>query len=103
MVAFFMPGIREEQLYAIETVISYLLLRGQCASCGASYSPRYMLVEALTGLLAGIVALHFVSAPIAVGGALLLTFALITLTGIDYDTYLLPDNITLPLLWAALP
>lgn len=83
-------------------VISYLLLGGKCAQCKTPYSARYPAVEALTGVLSAAVAYVFFGDLAAVAAALLLTWSLVALTGIDYDTYLLPDNITLPLLWAGL-
>ena len=83
-------------------VLSYLLLGGKCVACKAPYSARYPLVEAITALLSATVAWHFSADIAAVGLALLLTWSLIALTGIDYDTYLLPDNITLPLVWLGL-
>jgi len=82
-------------------VISWLVLRGRCASCKAKIPARYPLVELTTGLLSAWVAWHFgFGAPAAC--ALLITWALIALTGIDVDHQLLPDGITLPLMWAAL-
>ena len=88
------------QITALENIpiISYLLLRGRCSNCGTSISPRYPVVEAVTGLLSAYAVWHF--GPTLQGaGALLLIWALIALTGIDFDTQLLPDSITLPLLW----
>ncbi len=82
-------------------VVSWLVLRGRCASCKARISARYPLVELATGLLSAWVAWHFgFGTPAAC--ALLVTWALIALTGIDIDHQLLPDGITLPLLWAGL-
>jgi leader peptidase (prepilin peptidase)/N-methyltransferase len=82
-------------------VISWLVLRGRCASCKTKISARYPLVELTTGVLSAWVAWHFgFGAPAAC--ALLITWALIALTGIDIDHQLLPDNITLPLMWAGL-
>src|SRR6202166_2563992 len=82
-------------------VISWLLLRGRCASCNAEISKRYPLVELASGLLSAWVAWHFgFGAPVAC--ALLITWSLIALTGIDVDHQLLPDGITLPLMWAGL-
>jgi leader peptidase (prepilin peptidase)/N-methyltransferase len=82
-------------------VVSWLILRGRCASCKARISARYPLVELATGLLSAGVAWHFgFGAP--AGCALLVTWALIALTGIDIDHQLLPDCITLPLMWAGL-
>ena len=91
------------QITALENIpiISYLLLRGRCSSCGTSISLRYPVVEAVTGLLSAYAVWHF--GPTLQGaGALLLIWALIALTGIDFDTQLLPDSITLPLLWLGL-
>jgi leader peptidase (prepilin peptidase) / N-methyltransferase len=82
-------------------VLSWLMLRGRCASCKARISRRYPLVELATGILSAWVAWHFgFGAPAAC--ALAVTWALIALTGIDIDHQLLPDNITLPLMWAGL-
>ncbi len=82
-------------------IVSYLFLRGKCKGCGAPISARYPAVEAVTGLLSGFVAWHFgFGIPTAV--ALLLVWSLIALTFIDFDTQLLPDDITLPLLWLGL-
>lgn len=82
-------------------VLSYVWLRGKCAGCGAYISLRYPLVEALTALLSAFVAWHF-GFGWAAAGALLLVWALVALTFIDFDTQLLPDDITLPLLWLGL-
>jgi len=82
-------------------VISYLFLRGRCAKCREPISARYPLVEATTAVLSVVVALHFgVSWTCAL--ALLFTWALVALTMIDFDHQLLPDSITLPLLWLGL-
>ncbi len=82
-------------------VLSWLLLRGRCASCQAAISPRYPLVELATALLSAWTAWHFGFGPAAFC-AIGVTWALIALTGIDVDHQLLPDNITLPLVWAGL-
>ena len=83
-------------------LISYfLVLRGKCSGCGQAISLRYPIIEAFTGLLSAFVAWHF-GPTSACLGALLLTWALIALTAIDIDTQLLPDSITLPLLWLGL-
>ncbi|MBL8492181.1 MAG: prepilin peptidase [Rhodocyclaceae bacterium] len=82
-------------------VLSYLLLRGRCRACKARISPRYPLVEILCGLLFASAAVHFGFGPAAVAAMLYLA-ALIALTGIDFDKQLLPDDITLPLMWAGL-
>jgi leader peptidase (prepilin peptidase)/N-methyltransferase len=82
-------------------VISYLSLRGRCAACGAPISLQYPLIEALTALLSLTVAWHFGYGWETVA-ALPLTWALIALAGIDFHTKLLPDSITLPMLWLGL-
>ena len=82
-------------------LVSYLLQKGRCKGCGAAISPRYPLVEALTGLLFGYAAWHY-GMSLATAGALLFIAAMIALTFVDLDTQLLPDDITLPLLWAGL-
>jgi len=88
---------------ALENIplVSYLLQKGRCKGCGAAIGLRYPLVEALTGLLFGYAAWHF-GVALAAAGALLFIAATIALTFIDLDTQLLPDGITLPLLWAGL-
>lgn len=82
-------------------VLSYLALRGRCSACKTRISPRYPLVEVTTGLLFAAVAWRFGEQPVA---WLWCGFVavLLALTGIDWDTTLLPDNLTLPLLWAGL-
>ena len=82
-------------------VISYLLLKGKCASCKTSISPRYPLVEMTAGVLSAVV-IYTLGPSLQAVLALLLTWALVALTMIDIDTQLLPDNITLPLLWIGL-
>jgi len=82
-------------------VVSWLLLKGHCAACKAPISPRYPAVELATAVLSGFVAWHF-GFSAAAGCALLVTWVLIALTGIDIDHQLLPDNMTLPLMWAGL-
>ena len=82
-------------------IVSYLLLRGKCSGCGAAISPRYPVIEAISGMLCAYAAWHFGFGWTA-AGALLLVWALLALTAIDIDTQLLPDDITLPLLWAGL-
>ncbi|MFP3977855.1 prepilin peptidase [Marinobacter sp. KMM 10035] len=82
-------------------VISYLLLGGKCSGCKTHISARYPIIEAVTALFSVIT--------VVIGGpsestllALLLVWALIALTVIDFDTQLLPDSITLPLMWLGL-
>jgi len=82
-------------------LLSFLLLRGRCASCGALISARYPLVEALTGALSALIAWRFGFAWPELA-ALLLTWFLIALTFIDIDHQLLPDSLTLPLVWLGL-
>jgi len=82
-------------------VISYLVLHGKCKQCGMSISPRYPTIESISGILSAYAAWHFGFGP-AAAGALLLIWALLALTAIDFDTQLLPDDITLPLLWTGL-
>jgi leader peptidase (prepilin peptidase) / N-methyltransferase len=82
-------------------VLSWLWLRGRCSSCKQPISIRYPLVEATTGLFSFLVAYHFGFTWAALA-ALLLTWALIALSMIDFDVQLLPDNITLPFLWLGL-
>jgi leader peptidase (prepilin peptidase)/N-methyltransferase len=91
------------QITALENIplISYLFLRGRCAKCGVAISPRYPFVELLTGLVSAVVAWHFGFSWTALG-ALILVWSLIALAAIDFDTQLLPDSITLPLLWTGL-
>ena len=82
-------------------VVSWLLLRGRCANCHNPISPRYPIIEAITALLSLVVAIHF-GVTWTTLAALLLTWSLIALSMIDFDVQLLPDNITLPLLWLGL-
>ena len=82
-------------------VVSYLLLGGKCSACKARISMRYPVVEVMTGLMTGFVAWHFGVTWITVFSITYL-WALIALTFIDADTTLLPDDITLPLLWMGL-
>jgi leader peptidase (prepilin peptidase)/N-methyltransferase len=82
-------------------VVSYLALGGKCANCGTGISPRYPLVELATGLMTMALGCYF-EPSLALLGAMLLTWSLVTLTLIDIDHQLLPDDITLPLLWLGL-
>jgi len=82
-------------------VISWLFLRGRCAHCKIPISPRYPIVETLTGIISGYIAWRFGFGPTALA-ALLFAWALIALTFIDFDTQLLPDSITQPLIWLGL-
>jgi len=82
-------------------LLSFLLLRGRCSACHARISWRYPAVEALTALLSVVVVWHF-GPTVQAAAALLLTWGLVALAFIDADTQLLPDDITLPLLWLGL-
>ena len=82
-------------------IVSYLMLGGKCKSCKTKISMRYPLIEALTGALIGAVAYKFGYTQSALF-AFMFVFALVALTFIDLDTFLLPDDIVLPLLWLGL-
>ncbi len=91
------------QITALENipVFSYLALRGRCSACDQPIGLRYPLVEALTALLSAAAAWHF-GYGVAGAAALVFIWSMIALSGIDFDTQLLPDDITLPLLWVGL-
>lgn len=91
------------QITLLENIplVSYLVLRGRCGHCGAGISKRYPIVEAVSALLSAYAAWHFGFGAAALG-ALLFVWAMVALTFIDLDTQLLPDDITLPLLWLGL-
>jgi leader peptidase (prepilin peptidase) / N-methyltransferase len=82
-------------------VVSWLFLRGKCSACGTSIGARYPFVEFATGLLFAACAWKFGATWQAVA-AMGFCAALVALTGIDLDTQLLPDQLTLPLLWLGL-
>lgn len=82
-------------------ILSWLFLRGRCKACGIPISLRYPLVEVLTAILSAAAAWKFGFGWMALG-SILFIWALITLAFIDLDTTLLPDDITLPLLWGGL-
>lgn len=82
-------------------VISYLLLRGKCRQCAAAISIRYPVVEILSAVIAVFVAWQF-GVSWQTTAAIVLSWALICLSFIDYDHQYLPDNITLPFLWLGL-
>ncbi len=82
-------------------LLSFLVLRGKCSACKTPISIRYPIVELSTGLISGYIAWRF-GFSVTTAAALVFTWALIALTFIDVDTQLLPDNITLPLLWVGL-
>ncbi|OEY65177.1 prepilin peptidase [Marinobacter sp. X15-166B] len=82
-------------------LLSYLLLKGKCAACQTAISPRYPLIEVATAVLSVITVLAL--GPSVAGlWALVLVWALVALTVIDFDTQLLPDSMTLPLMWLGL-
>ncbi len=91
------------QITALENIplVSYLVLGGKCSHCKAAISPRYPIIECVSAALSVAVAWKF-GFSAATAGALLLVWALLALAFIDLDTYLLPDDITLPLLWLGL-
>jgi leader peptidase (prepilin peptidase)/N-methyltransferase len=91
------------QITALENipVISWLVLRGKCSACKAPISPRYPVVEAVTGLLSALVIWQLGSGWAGLA-ALVFTYLLIALTLIDYDIKELPDDLTYPLLWIGL-
>lgn len=82
-------------------IVSYLCLRGKCSCCKSGISARYPIIELVTGLLS-VVVINYVGIGWSGLAALIFTLSLIALTMIDIDTYLLPDDITLPLLWLGL-
>ena len=82
-------------------VVSWLALRGKCRNCGTSISVRYPAVELAAGVLAALAVARFGATWQALAACLLL-WTLVALTFIDYDTQLLPDDLTLPLLWSGL-
>ncbi len=82
-------------------VVSYIVLGGRCSACKARISPRYIIVEAFTGALSGYVAWRY-GFSWQTPAALLFVWAMIALASIDLDTFYLPDDITLPLIWTGL-
>lgn len=82
-------------------IVSYALLGGKCSECKAPISPRYPVVETLSGILSGYLAWRL-GLSMALVGALLFTWSMIALAFIDLETFYLPDDLTLPLLWAGL-
>jgi len=82
-------------------VVSWLALRGKCAGCGTSIAIRYPLVELLTCILSLLVLAHFGFGWLGLA-AMIATWMLIAMAFIDYDTFLLPDQLTLPFLWLGL-
>jgi leader peptidase (prepilin peptidase)/N-methyltransferase len=82
-------------------VLSWLALRGRCSACKSRVSVRYPVVEIMGGVFSGYAAWHF-GASVAAIGAIVFCWTMISLAFIDIDTQLLPDSITMPLLWAGL-
>ncbi|WP_045225535.1 prepilin peptidase [Methyloterricola oryzae] len=82
-------------------ILSYVFLQGRCAACGAGISIRYPAIEALTGIVSGVVAWQMGPTG-AMLAALCLSWTLIALSAIDLEKQLLPDAITLPFLWLGL-
>jgi leader peptidase (prepilin peptidase)/N-methyltransferase len=82
-------------------VLSYLVLKGRCTACGTHISPRYPVIELVTAILSIITVMHF-GFTIQAAMALLFTWTVIPLCMIDYDCQLLPDSMTLSLLWIGL-
>jgi len=82
-------------------IISWVFLKGKCSACKNSISARYPLIEATTALLSVVIASHFGVTYLTLF-ALILTWGLVSLTMIDFDHMLLPDQITYPLLWLGL-
>lgn len=91
------------QITALENipVISYIALGGKCRKCKARISPRYPAIELLTAALSGLLVWTFGSGSAGMA-TLLFAWLLIAMTFIDFDTQLLPDDLTYPLLWAGL-
>lgn len=90
----------KHQISALENIplVSYLLLKGKCRHCQTKISLRYPLIELFSGISVVIIAFYF-GVSLQALLAFLLTWALIALSMIDFDHQLLPDDITLPLLW----
>jgi leader peptidase (prepilin peptidase)/N-methyltransferase len=91
------------QITALENIpiVSWLFLRGKCSACKAPISPRYPIVEAVTGLLSAALIWHFGSGWLGLA-SLVFAYFLVAMTLIDYDTKTLPDDLTFPLLWLGL-
>ena len=82
-------------------VVSWLVLRGKCRACQAKISPRYPLVELLSGAMSFAIAYQFELSVFSIA-LLFFTFVLIAATFIDFDTMLLPDQLTFPLIWSGI-
>jgi leader peptidase (prepilin peptidase) / N-methyltransferase len=92
-----------KQITALQNipVVSWLLLRGRCANCKTPISARYPVVELMTAILAALAAWRF-GFGLEAAAAVLLTFALIAISVIDFDHQIIPDSISLPLIWIGL-
>ena len=93
----------KHELTAFENIpiLSYLLQAGKCRNCKAPISLRYPLIEAVTGIVTLLIAFQYGYSWLTLA-ILILTWSLIVLTMIDYDHQLLPDDITIPILWLGL-
>lgn len=93
----------KHELTAFENipVLSYLLQAGKCRNCKAPISLRYPLIESITGVFSLLIAYQYGFSWLTLA-ILILTWSLIVLTMIDYDHQLLPDDITMPILWLGL-
>jgi len=93
----------KHELTAFENIpiLSYLLQAGKCRNCKAPISLRYPLIEAVTGIVTLLIAYQYGYSWLTLA-ILILTWSLIVLTMIDYDHQLLPDDITIPILWLGL-
>ena len=91
------------RITALENIplASWLALRGRCSACGVRISPRYPIIELVAGAIGAYAAWRY-GLSFAALGAMVFGWSLLALTAIDLDTQLLPDDITLPLLWAGL-
>jgi leader peptidase (prepilin peptidase)/N-methyltransferase len=91
------------QITALENIpiVSWLVLRGKCSNCKAPISARYPVVEAVSGILSGLLIWHFGSGWTGLA-TLVFTYLLISMTLIDVDHKELPDDLTYPLLWLGL-
>jgi len=96
-------GACGHQIHWYENIplLSWLVLRARCSACKAPISARYPLIELATAALFGLVGWHVGAQPVAIVWCMFCA-TLVALAGIDWDTTLLPDNITLPLLWAGI-
>lgn len=82
-------------------IVSYVLLKARCASCSAKIPLRYPIIELVTAIISALVAWRF-GYSLECAAALIMAWSLVALAVIDFDTQLLPDIITLPLLWLGL-